>query len=149
MCNPVTSLHEQTRREDTRMELKPFPTDGATAESPCSGARCFIRSARSHTHHQENRALSRHPMRWQGTYSQIPDPLGHFPNPVRARSTPPLPAPIHRQAAWSPSYSSSPRGALLVTCRGAELSPPWYSLQPGPGRAGGWFWAATSRAGFR
>lgn len=28
-------------------------------------------------------------MCWQGTYSQIPAPLGHFPNPVRARSTSP------------------------------------------------------------
>lgn len=28
-------------------------------------------------------------MCWQGTYSQIAAPLGHFPNPVRARSTSP------------------------------------------------------------
>lgn len=71
------------------MELKPFPTDGATAASPCSGARCFIRSARSRTHHQENQALSHHPMHWQGTYSQILAPLGLLPNPVRVRSTSP------------------------------------------------------------
>lgn len=45
-CNLVASLYAQIRHEGTRTEPKPFPTDGATAASPCSGARCFIRSAR-------------------------------------------------------------------------------------------------------